>query len=80
MQSGWEPRPGSLPSGDVLPDLYGNVLVAPTSLISGNPSLVRRFNQTYVRSLAASLGDPQGTAEILHKPRSTPRPWWISPR
>lgn len=56
-----------LPYSTEMIDLYGNVLVASTKLTSSNPDLVKRFNRAYVKSLGASLRDPTGTAEILHK-------------
>jgi NitT/TauT family transport system substrate-binding protein len=66
----------TLPYGDEMADLYGNVLVAPTKLISSNPDLVHRFNRAYVKSLGAALRDPGATAQILHKyvPAQQPGP------
>ncbi|GAA5195701.1 ABC transporter substrate-binding protein [Rugosimonospora acidiphila] len=57
----------TLPYSKYLGDLYGNVLVATNELVKGKPDLVRRFNKAYNKSLAASLDDPDGTADILHK-------------
>jgi NitT/TauT family transport system substrate-binding protein len=65
-----------MPYSTQMTDLYGNVLVAPTKLISSNPDLVKRFNKAYVKSLGASLQDPAGTAQILVKyvPAQKPAP------
>ena len=62
-----DPKIVTLAYSEYMTDLYGNVLVAPTSLIKSNPDLVRRFNRAYLKSLAASMADPEGTAAALVK-------------
>jgi len=62
-----DPKVVTLPYSQFMTDLYGNVLIAPTSLISSNPDLVRRFNRAYLKSLAASSADPEGTGAALAK-------------
>jgi NitT/TauT family transport system substrate-binding protein len=66
-----QPKVVALAYSDYMTDLYGNVLVAPTSLINSNPDLVRRFNRAYLKSLANSTADPEGSAAALHKDVST---------
>jgi NitT/TauT family transport system substrate-binding protein len=62
-----DPKVVTLAYSQYMTDLYGNVLIAPTSLISSNPDLVRRFNRAYLKSLAASSADPEGTGASLVK-------------
>ena len=64
----------TLPYSQYVGDLYGNVTVAPTKLISSNPDLVRRFNRAYIKSLREALADPTGVGTILHKHVVTQKP------
>lgn len=56
-----------LPYSDVIADLYGNALIAPTSLIDEDPDLVRRFSQALLDGLVYAIDHPDETGAILHK-------------
>lgn len=59
-----------LPYGDVLPDLYGIVLLTSDSLAESDPELVRRFSEALLRGLEYTIDNPAEAAEILqsHEP------------
>jgi NitT/TauT family transport system substrate-binding protein len=56
-----------LPYSTYLPDLFGNGLVAPTSITTGQPDLARRFRDAALKGLQYTLEHPQEAAEILKK-------------
>lgn len=59
-----------LPYGDVMRDLYGNALGAPTELIAKNPGLVRRFRDATLRGIAWTIDNPDAAGRIMaeHNP------------
>lgn len=60
-----------LPYGDVVPELYGNVLLASEDLVDSDPELVARFNAALLRGLEYSIENPEETGEILKKYQPT---------
>ncbi|MEU4422877.1 ABC transporter substrate-binding protein [Actinoplanes sp. NPDC024001] len=56
-----------LPYGDYLPDLYGNGLVGPTSIVEGNPDLTKRFRDAALKGLRYTMEHPDEAAQILKK-------------
>jgi NitT/TauT family transport system substrate-binding protein len=56
-----------LPYGDVLPDLYGNVLVTSRELADRDPELVRRFRDALFAALRYSIEHPDEAGRILRK-------------
>ncbi|BCJ65714.1 ABC transporter substrate-binding protein [Polymorphospora rubra] len=56
-----------LPYSDVIADLYGNALIAPTRLIEEDPDLVRRFSEALLEGLVYSIDHPEEAGQILHK-------------
>jgi NitT/TauT family transport system substrate-binding protein len=63
-----------LPYGDVLPDLYGNALLAPTALVKEKPELVRKFTAALMKGLEYSIAHPRESGEILRKHQPTQDP------
>lgn len=55
----------TLPFGDLLPDLYGIVLMTSTKLATKDPDQVRRFSKALLRGLEYAVAHPAETAEIL---------------
>ncbi|KAE8766110.1 ABC transporter substrate-binding protein [Georgenia thermotolerans] len=60
-----------LPYGDVLPDLYGNVLFTSDKLAEADPELVSRFTEALLKGLEYSVENPEETGEILRKYQPT---------
>lgn len=60
-----------LPYGDVLPDLYGNVLVTSKELAGDDPELVRRFSDALFKGLRYAIDHPDEAGEILRKYQPT---------
>jgi NitT/TauT family transport system substrate-binding protein len=56
-----------LPYSDEFGDLPGNVLVARTDLIEGDPGLIRRFVGAYLHSLAYAVTNPTESGKIIQK-------------
>ncbi|MFC7534157.1 ABC transporter substrate-binding protein [Actinoplanes sp. GCM10030250] len=56
-----------LPYSEFLPDLFGNGLIAPVSVIEGNPDLTRRFRDAALKGLQYTLDHPDEAAQILKK-------------
>ncbi len=54
-----------LPYGDVMPDLYGNVLITSTKLAEEEPEMVKRFSAALLEGLEYSLAHSEEAAEIL---------------
>lgn len=51
--------------GELMPDLYGNVIMTRRQLAADNPRLVRRFNTALLRGLEYALDNPDEAGEIL---------------
>jgi NitT/TauT family transport system substrate-binding protein len=64
----------TLPYGDLLPDLYGNALVASKDLPAKNPDLVKRFREALLKGLQYSIDHPEETGQILRKFQPTQDP------
>lgn len=60
-----------LPYGDVLPDLYGNVILASDELAESDPELVERFVGALMKGLEYSVDNPAETGEILQEAEPT---------
>jgi NitT/TauT family transport system substrate-binding protein len=56
-----------LPYGDLLPDLYGNMLVTSRELADRDPELVRRFSGALLEALRYSIENPEEAGRILRK-------------
>ncbi|WP_207781909.1 ABC transporter substrate-binding protein [Phytoactinopolyspora limicola] len=54
-----------LPYGDVLPDLYGNVILTSDALAESDPEVVERFIGALMKGLEYSVENPEETGEIL---------------
>ncbi len=54
-----------LPFGDLLPELYGMVLMTSTKLAKQNPDQVRRFSKALLRGLVYAANNPKEAADIL---------------
>lgn len=63
-----------LPYGDLLPELYGNVLVTSTKLAEEDPELVARFSRALLKGLEFSIENPEETGRILVKFQPTQNP------
>nr|WP_232328158.1 ABC transporter substrate-binding protein [Kibdelosporangium sp. MJ126-NF4]CEL18162.1 Hydroxymethylpyrimidine ABC transporter, substrate-binding component [Kibdelosporangium sp. MJ126-NF4]CTQ90608.1 Hydroxymethylpyrimidine ABC transporter, substrate-binding component [Kibdelosporangium sp. MJ126-NF4] len=63
-----------LPYGELLPDLYGNVLVTSKDLAAKNPDLVRKFSGALLKGLRYSLDHPDELGRILRKHQPTQDP------
>lgn len=55
----------TLPFGDLLPDLYGIVLMTSTARANKDPEQVRRFSKALLRGLEYAVANPAETADIL---------------
>ena len=60
-----------LPYGDVLPDLYGNALLASSKVAKEKPELVKKFSASLFKGLQYSIAHPEETGEILKKRQPT---------
>ncbi|MFE9104422.1 ABC transporter substrate-binding protein [Actinomadura geliboluensis] len=60
-----------LPYGDVLPDLYGNALLASSKVAKEKPELVKKFSAALFKGLQYSIAHPEETGEILKKRQPT---------
>ncbi|QKW36863.1 ABC transporter substrate-binding protein [Actinomadura sp. NAK00032] len=60
-----------LPYGDVLPDLYGNALLASSKIAEEKPELVKKFSAALFKGLRYSIAHPEETGEILKKRQPT---------
>lgn len=56
-----------LPYGDLVPDLYGNVLVTSKNLAENKPDLARRFMNVLLHALQYAIEHPDEAGEILKK-------------
>ncbi|WP_328468227.1 ABC transporter substrate-binding protein [Actinoplanes sp. NBC_00393] len=56
-----------LPYSKYLPELFGNGLVAPASVIDGNPDLTERFRDAALKGLQYTLEHPDEAAQIMKK-------------
>jgi NitT/TauT family transport system substrate-binding protein len=56
-----------LPYSDVIPDLYGNVLITSTKVAEQDPEMVQRFTAALLKGLEYSLAHPKEAAEILNR-------------
>jgi NitT/TauT family transport system substrate-binding protein len=65
------PKPVALPYSKVISDLYGNVMVAPASLVSSNPDLVRRFSTALLKGLYYAVQNPKESGDIIQKAAPT---------
>jgi NitT/TauT family transport system substrate-binding protein len=63
-----------LPYGDLLPELYGNVLMTSQKLADSDPELVTRFTAALLKGLEYSVANPEETGEILRKFQPTQNP------
>jgi NitT/TauT family transport system substrate-binding protein len=55
------------PYGDVMTDLYGNVLITSTKIAKEEPEMVKAFSGALLKGLEYSLENPGEAAEILAK-------------
>ena len=60
-----------MPYSDYLKNLYGNVLVTRSDLLTGDRDLVKRFTDAALKGLAYSLDNPDEAAAILNKAEPT---------
>lgn len=51
--------------GDLMPELFGNVIMTRRERATDNPSLVRRFNRALLRGLEYALDNPDEAGEIM---------------
>ncbi|NUR29198.1 MAG: ABC transporter substrate-binding protein [Catenulispora sp.] len=63
-----------LPYGEVLPDLYGNALLASAKLVKEKPELVKKFTAALFKGLEYANAHPEETGEILKKHQPTQDP------
>jgi len=63
-----------LPYGDLLPDLYGNMLVTSKKLAGDDAQLVRRFSGALLKGLRYAIEHPAEAGEILRKYQPTQNP------
>lgn len=63
-----------LPYGEVLPDLYGNALLASSKVVQEKPELVKKFTAALLKGLEYSIAHPEETGEILKKYQPTQDP------
>ncbi|GID30333.1 ABC transporter substrate-binding protein [Paractinoplanes brasiliensis] len=56
-----------LPYSDFLSDLFGNVIVAPSSLIASDKDQVKRFVDAAMKGLQYTLDHPEEAAQIMNK-------------
>ncbi|MCW6009616.1 ABC transporter substrate-binding protein [Micromonospora sp. CPCC 205371] len=67
-------NPVFLPYSDLLTDLYGNVLIAPTKLAKEKPEEVKRFTGALLKGLEYALANPKEAGELLKKNEPTANP------
>ncbi|MEJ3747559.1 ABC transporter substrate-binding protein [Actinomycetes bacterium KLBMP 9797] len=67
-------NPVFLPYSDLLPDLFGNVLITRTALAKEKPDEVKRFTAALLKGLDYALANPQEAGEILKKNEPTANP------
>jgi NitT/TauT family transport system substrate-binding protein len=60
-----------LPYGDLVPDLYGNALVASKDTVAQKPGLVKRFSEALLRGLTYAIEHPDEVGPILKKYQPT---------
>jgi NitT/TauT family transport system substrate-binding protein len=60
-----------MPYSDYLKNLYGNVLVTRSDLLTGDRDLVKRFTDAALKGLSYSLDNPDEAATILNKAEPT---------
>jgi NitT/TauT family transport system substrate-binding protein len=60
-----------LPYGDLVPDLYGNVLVTSEDTASRKPELARRFSDALLKGLKYAIEHPDEVGPILEKYQPT---------
>ncbi|MGP4013771.1 ABC transporter substrate-binding protein [Streptomyces sp. 4N124] len=60
-------KPVLLPYSDVIPDLYGNVLITSKKLAEQEPEMVQRFTAALLKGLEYSLAHSKEAAEILKR-------------
>jgi NitT/TauT family transport system substrate-binding protein len=58
-----------LPYGEVLSDLFGDVLVTTTAMLTGRRGLVRRFTQALLRGVRQAVDSPNEAGRILRTAR-----------
>ncbi|MGV9362156.1 ABC transporter substrate-binding protein [Amycolatopsis sp. NPDC003731] len=56
-----------LPNGDLVPDLYGNVVVTSKQLATRNPAQVQRFTAALLKGLGYAIEHPDELGAILRK-------------
>lgn len=56
-----------LPYSEVIPDLYGNVLITTTKIAEEKPETVKRFSAALLKGLEYSLAHPKEAAGILRR-------------
>jgi NitT/TauT family transport system substrate-binding protein len=56
-----------LPYSDVIPDLYGNVLITSKKIAERDPEMVKRFTHALLKGLEYSLANSKEAAEILER-------------
>jgi NitT/TauT family transport system substrate-binding protein len=56
-----------LPYSAYVPELFGNGIIAPTSITTGQPDLARRFRDAALKGLRYTLEHPDEAAQILKK-------------
>jgi NitT/TauT family transport system substrate-binding protein len=56
-----------LPYSTYVPELFGNGIVAPASITTGQPDLARRFRDAALKGLQYTLEHPEEAAQILKK-------------
>lgn len=56
-----------LPYSDVMPDLYGNVLITSTKIAEQDPEMVKRFSNALLKGLEYSLAHTKEASEILKR-------------
>ncbi|MDQ0905648.1 NitT/TauT family transport system substrate-binding protein [Streptomyces canus] len=56
-----------LPYSDVMPDLYGNVLITSKKIAEQEPEMVKRFTTALLKGLEYSLANSTEAAEILKR-------------
>lgn len=60
-----------LPYSAYFTDLFGTVLVAPTSLVKSDPDLVRRFTSALMKGLKYTVDNAKESAQILKQAQPT---------
>lgn len=63
-----------LPYSDVIPDLYGNVLITSKKIAEQDPEMVRRFTTALLKGLEYSLAHSKEASEILKRNVDTTNP------